>query len=43
MAGRRVCAESGALGRPIPRQYGGGGLDPLTTMIAFEAPLEPPP
>ncbi|MFE1228313.1 acyl-CoA dehydrogenase family protein [Streptomyces sp. NPDC058745] len=31
------CAEFGVLGWPVPREYGGGGLDPLTTMIALEA------
>lgn len=31
------CANLGLLGFPIPRAYGGRGLDPLTTMIAFEA------
>ncbi|MFI8288378.1 acyl-CoA dehydrogenase family protein [Streptomyces sp. NPDC085614] len=31
------CAGFGVLGWPVPREYGGGGLDPLTTMIALEA------
>lgn len=31
------CAEFGVLGWPVPREYGGRGLDPLTTIIALEA------
>jgi L-prolyl-PCP dehydrogenase len=33
----RRCAEFGVLGWPVPRQYGGSGFDPLTTMVALEA------
>ncbi len=31
------CAEFGVLGWPVPARYGGGGLDPLTTMVALDA------
>ena len=31
------CAEFGVLGWPVPQEYGGRGLDPLTTIIALEA------
>lgn len=31
------CATFGIQGLPIPEAYGGGGLDPLTTLIALEA------
>ncbi|MFI5773839.1 acyl-CoA dehydrogenase family protein [Streptomyces sp. NPDC051658] len=31
------CAAFGVLGWPVPEEYGGAGLDPLTTMIALEA------
>ncbi|MFJ3901483.1 acyl-CoA dehydrogenase family protein [Streptomyces sp. NPDC090025] len=31
------CADFGVLGWPVPEEYGGRGLDPLTTMIALEA------
>lgn len=33
----RKCADFGVLGWPVPTEYGGRGLDPLTTMIALEA------
>ncbi|WP_433333355.1 acyl-CoA dehydrogenase family protein [Spirillospora sp. CA-294931] len=33
----RRCADFGVLGWPVPTTYGGGGLDPLTTIIALEA------
>jgi alkylation response protein AidB-like acyl-CoA dehydrogenase len=33
----RRCAEFGVLGWPVPEEYGGRGLDPLTTMVALEA------
>ncbi|NDU72282.1 acyl-CoA dehydrogenase [Actinomadura sp. DSM 109109] len=35
--GWRKAAEFGALGWPVPREYGGSGLDPLTSALAFEA------
>lgn len=35
--GWKKCARFGVLGWPVPRPYGGSGLDPLTTLIAFEA------
>jgi alkylation response protein AidB-like acyl-CoA dehydrogenase len=35
--GWQACAEFGVLGWPIPREYGGTGHDPLTTVIACEA------
>ncbi|MEU9924066.1 acyl-CoA dehydrogenase family protein [Streptomyces griseoluteus] len=33
----RRCADFGVLGWPVPEEYGGRGLDPLTTMVALEA------
>ena len=33
----RKCAEVGIQGLPVPEDYGGGGADPLTVMIAMEA------
>lgn len=33
----RRCAQFGVLGWPVPVEYGGRGLDPLTTIIALEA------
>jgi alkylation response protein AidB-like acyl-CoA dehydrogenase len=33
----RRCAEFGVLGWPVPRRYGGGELDPLSTIVALEA------
>lgn len=33
----RACAEMGLLGLPIPEEYGGAGLDPLSTAMALEA------
>jgi hypothetical protein len=33
----RKCAEMGLHGLCVPEEYGGGGLDPLTTAIALEA------
>jgi alkylation response protein AidB-like acyl-CoA dehydrogenase len=35
--GWQACAEFGVLGWPVPTEYGGSGLDPLTTVIACEA------
>ncbi|MBP2328532.1 alkylation response protein AidB-like acyl-CoA dehydrogenase [Kibdelosporangium banguiense] len=35
--GWQACAEFGVLGWPVPREYGGSGYDPLTTIIACEA------
>jgi alkylation response protein AidB-like acyl-CoA dehydrogenase len=35
--GWKACAEFGALGWPIPAEYGGGGLDPLSAIMAYEA------
>jgi alkylation response protein AidB-like acyl-CoA dehydrogenase len=35
--GWKKCANFGLLGLPVPCEYGGRGLDPLTAMIAFEA------
>lgn len=32
-----ACAEFGVQGWPVPTEYGGAGLDPLTTIIALEA------
>lgn len=32
-----ACAEFGVLGWPVPAEYGGGGFDELTTVIACEA------
>jgi alkylation response protein AidB-like acyl-CoA dehydrogenase len=37
LADWRRCAEFGVLGWPVPVQYGGRGLDPLTTIVALEA------
>lgn len=31
------CANMGLTGLPVPEEYGGSGLDPLTTAIALEA------
>jgi alkylation response protein AidB-like acyl-CoA dehydrogenase len=31
------CAEYGVLGWPVPKDYGGSGFDPVTTVIALEA------
>ena len=33
----KKCAEFGILGLPMPKEYGGQGADPLTTMLAMEA------
>ncbi len=33
----RRCADFGIQGLPVPEQYGGSGLDSLSTMIALEA------
>lgn len=33
----RKCGEMGIQGLPVPEQYGGSGLDPLTCAIALEA------
>src|SRR5689334_18573463 len=35
--GWRKCAEFGLLGLPIPEEYGGRGVDPLTLMVAAES------
>jgi alkylation response protein AidB-like acyl-CoA dehydrogenase len=35
--GWKACAAFGALGWPIAAEHGGGGLDPLTAIIAYEA------
>jgi alkylation response protein AidB-like acyl-CoA dehydrogenase len=35
--GWKACADFGALGWPLPKEYGGGGLDPLTAVMAYEA------
>jgi alkylation response protein AidB-like acyl-CoA dehydrogenase len=35
--GWKACAEFGVLGWPIPAEYGGGGLDPLSAIMAYEA------
>lgn len=35
--GWRACAEFGVLGWPVPAEYGGRGLDELTTVIGCEA------
>jgi alkylation response protein AidB-like acyl-CoA dehydrogenase len=31
------CGEMGLQGLPVPEEYGGGGLDPLSTAVALEA------
>ena len=31
------CGEMGLLGLPVPSEYGGSGLDPLSTVVALEA------
>ncbi|MCC2274661.1 acyl-CoA dehydrogenase family protein [Streptomyces sp. ET3-23] len=36
-AGWKACADFGVLGWPIPKEYGGSGLDPLTSIMAYEA------
>ena len=33
----RRCAEFGVLGWPVPKEYGGSGLDPVSTVVALEA------
>jgi len=33
----RRCAKFGVLGWPVPEEYGGRSLDPLTTVVALEA------
>lgn len=33
----RKCGEIGIQGLPVPEEYGGGGLDPLSSAIALEA------
>ncbi len=33
----KKCGRLGLQGLPVPEEYGGGGLDPLTTAIALEA------
>lgn len=33
----KKCGEMGLQGLPVPEEYGGNGLDPLTTAIALEA------
>src|SRR5690606_9100155 len=33
----RRCGEFGIQGLPFPEQYGGGGMDILTTILAMEA------
>ncbi|MFJ4978452.1 acyl-CoA dehydrogenase family protein [Streptomyces coeruleorubidus] len=35
--GWKACADFGVLGWPIKKEYGGGGLDPLTAIMAYEA------
>lgn len=35
--GWQRCAAFGVLGWPVPTEYGGGGLSPLTTIVALEA------
>lgn len=35
--GWKACADFGVLGWPLPREYGGAGLDPLTAIMAYEA------
>ncbi|MER5513302.1 acyl-CoA dehydrogenase family protein [Streptomyces sp. NPDC002763] len=36
-SGWKACADFGVLGWPIKKEYGGGGLDPLTAIMAYEA------
>ncbi|MEV6808871.1 acyl-CoA dehydrogenase family protein [Streptomyces sp. NPDC051132] len=36
-SGWKACADFGVLGWPIAAEYGGGGLDPLTAIMAYEA------
>ncbi|MFG2713685.1 acyl-CoA dehydrogenase family protein [Streptomyces goshikiensis] len=36
-SGWKACADFGVLGWPIAEEYGGGGLDPLTAIMAYEA------
>jgi alkylation response protein AidB-like acyl-CoA dehydrogenase len=33
----KKCAQLGIQGLPLPEEYGGGGLDPLSVMVALEA------
>ena len=33
----RKCGEIGIQGLPVPEEYGGSGLDPLSTAMALEA------
>jgi alkylation response protein AidB-like acyl-CoA dehydrogenase len=33
----KKCAAVGVQGLPVPEEYGGGGADPLTVMVAMEA------
>ncbi len=33
----KACADLGLLGLPVPTEYGGGGADALTTIVALEA------
>lgn len=35
--GWKKCARFGVLGWPVPTEYGGGGLDPMATVVALEA------
>lgn len=35
--GWQSCADFGVLGWPVAKEYGGSGLDPLSTVIALEA------
>ncbi|MFJ7902763.1 acyl-CoA dehydrogenase family protein [Streptomyces sp. NPDC096198] len=35
--GWKTCADFGVLGWPVKKEYGGGGLDPLTAIMAYEA------
>ncbi|HZM77699.1 MAG TPA: acyl-CoA dehydrogenase family protein [Candidatus Limnocylindrales bacterium] len=37
VAGWRRCANFGVLGWPVPREFGGGGLDLFDTVLALEA------
>lgn len=36
-AGWQSCADFGVLGWPVAKEYGGSGLDPLSTVIALES------